>query len=308
MKLKKWIEQWLENYVKPTVKIRTYERYKELTTHIICSLGEYDIKKLSPGIIQNFILDLLNYGNLKTGNGLATNTVNLIISLLQSSIKMAVLVGIMDSFNLDAIKRPKYEEKIIECFTLQEQKKIEKAVISSKKEKLFGIIVCLYTGLRIGELLALVNSDIDLEKRTISVTKSCHYGHDSKGNYIRIVDSPKTASSIRVIPISKQLIPLIKDHNKVNNSSYFISNKGNPISTRSYQRSFESLLKKLNIYHRGFHALRHTFATRAIESGMDVKTLSEILGHKNSTITLNRYTHSLTEHKYEMMNRLGKLL
>jgi integrase len=77
---------------------------------------------------------------------------------------------------------------------------------------------------------------------------------------------------------------------------------------RSYQRTFESLLIKLNIPHKGFHALRHTFATRALECGMDVKTLSEILGHKNPTITLNRYVHSLLEHKTEMMNRLGKLL
>lgn len=77
---------------------------------------------------------------------------------------------------------------------------------------------------------------------------------------------------------------------------------------RSYQRSFEQLLKKLDIRHRGFHSLRHTFATRALECGMDVKTLSEILGHKNPIVTLNRYTHSLLEHKSAMMNRLGKLL
>lgn len=81
-----------------------------------------------------------------------------------------------------------------------------------------------------------------------------------------------------------------------------------PVSVRSYQRSFELLQKKLKIPRRGFHSLRHTFATRALECGMDVKTLSEILGHKNPTITLNRYVHSLMEHKRDMMNRLGKLL
>lgn len=77
---------------------------------------------------------------------------------------------------------------------------------------------------------------------------------------------------------------------------------------RSYQASFALLLKKQNLPHRGFHALRHTFATRALECGMDVKTLSELLGHKNPTVTLNRYVHSLMPHKHEMMNRLGKLL
>ena len=83
---------------------------------------------------------------------------------------------------------------------------------------------------------------------------------------------------------------------------------GNAVSIRSYQRSFELLLKRQNIVHCGFHSLRHTFATRALECGMDVKTLSEILGHKNPTVTLNRYAHSLLEHKAAMMNRLGKLL
>ena len=87
-----------------------------------------------------------------------------------------------------------------------------------------------------------------------------------------------------------------------------VSASGKPVSVRSYQRSFESLLKRLNIPHKGFHSLRHTFATRALECGMDVKTLSEILGHKNPAVMLNRYAHSLMEHKADMMNRLGKLL
>jgi integrase len=85
-------------------------------------------------------------------------------------------------------------------------------------------------------------------------------------------------------------------------------NNGKVVSVRSYQQSFECLLKNLHIDHKGFHSLRHTFATRAIECGMDIKTLSEILGHKNPTITLNRYAHSLMDHKREMMNKLGKLL
>ena len=91
---------------------------------------------------------------------------------------------------------------------------------------------------------------------------------------------------------------------KESNSEYVISSNGKPVTTRSYQQSFENMQKKLHIPHRGFHALRHTFATRALECGMDVKTLSEIMGHKNSTVTLNRYAHSLTEHKKAMINKL----
>ena len=111
-----------------------------------------------------------------------------------------------------------------------------------------------------------------------------------------------------MIPLPKQLLPKLKSIKKSSDSDFVVSADGNAVSVRSYQRSFELLLKRQNIAHRGFHSLRHTFATRALECGMDVKTLSEILGHKNPTVTLNRYAHSLLEHKTAMMNRLGKLL
>lgn len=178
----------------------------------------------------------------------------------------------------------------------------------AKKPKLIGIVICLYTGLRIGELLALQWSDIDLSKGIISVSKSCHFGHNKNGEYKRFIDTPKTNHSARIIPVPKQLLPILKNHKKESNSKYVISDNEHAVAVRSYQRSFELLQKRLNIPRRGFHALRHTFATRAIECGMDVKSLSEILGHKNPTITLNRYAHSLMEHKAEMMNRIGKLL
>ena len=89
---------------------------------------------------------------------------------------------------------------------------------------------------------------------------------------------------------------------------FVIADGNKPVFVRTYQRMFELLLKKLKLPHKGFHSLRHTFATRALECGMDVKSLSEILGHKNATITLNRYAYSLWEHKAEMMNKLAKLL
>ena len=180
-------------------------------------------------------------------------------------------------------------------------------MLNSKKDKMFGIILTLYTGLRIGELLALEWDDVNLKRAEIHVTKSCYDGRDEKGRVCRIVGTPKTDSSKRVVPIPKQLIPLIQAVKKKSKSKYVVSNGERPITVRSYQRSFELLLKKIKIPHQGFHSLRHTFATRAIECGMDVKSLSEILGHKNPNITLKRYVHSFMSHKKEFMNRLGKL-
>ncbi len=172
---------------------------------------------------------------------------------------------------------------------------------------MLGVSICLYTGLRIGELLALTWQDVDFGNGTLSVTKTCYDGKDSNGKFGRVVDEPKTLSSRRIIPLSKQMVSLLKEIKKQSNAEWVISKSGKPLSVRTYQRNFASLLNKLHIPHRGFHALRHTFATRAIECGMDVKTLSEILGHKNATITLNRYAHSLMEHKRDMMNKLGRL-
>ena len=304
MKYAEWLDIWLENYIKPSVKVRTYERYALIIDkHISTDVGKCEISELSALVLQNFITKLLESGNCKTGNGLSANSVNAIISVLQSSLQTAHLIGVANEYTANKIKRPKLIERPVECFTLAEQKQIEQAILNGKKDKLYGIILCLYSGLRIGELIALQWSDIDFAKGILTVSKSCH---DGKGGLV--IDEPKTATSRREIPLPKQLLPILKDVKKRSDSPFVVSANGKPVSVRSYQRSFELLLKKLKIPHKGFHSLRHTFATRALECGMDVKTLSEILGHKNPTVTLNRYAHSLMEHKADMMNRLGKLL
>ena len=308
MKYIDWLIQWLENYIRPSVKVRTYERYRLIVEqHIKDKTGSIELNDLSPLVLQSFITWLLQSGNKKTGKGLSANSVNAVISVIQSSLRTAHLLGLTKEYMADKLKRPKLKEKPVECFTLAEQKQIEQAVLNGKKDKLYGIILCLYSGLRIGELLALTWDDIDFGKGLLFVSKTCHDGNDGK-NHIRIIDSPKTVHSRRVIPLPKQILSLLKGVKKRSKCEYVIADKDKPVFVRSYQRTFEFLLKKLNISHKGFHSLRHTFATRAMECGMDVKTLSELLGHKNATITLNRYAHSLLEHKVDMMNRLGKLL
>lgn len=304
MKYIDWLTQWLENYIRPSVKVRTYERYHLIMEqHIKDSIGNIELDALSPLVLQKFISELLQNGNRKTGKGLSANSVNAVISVIQGSLRTSHLLGLSKEYTADKLKRPKLKEKPVECFTLSEQKQIEQSILNGKKDKMYGILLCLYSGLRIGELIALQWSDIDFVKGILTVSKSCHDGQDGL-----IIDEPKTTNSRRLIPLPKQLLPILKGIKKKSNSPFVVSANGSSVSVRSYQRSFELLLKRLNIPHKGFHSLRHTFATRALECGMDVKTLSEILGHKNPTVTLNRYAHSLMEHKADMMNRLGKLL
>lgn len=107
--------------------------------------------------------------------------------------------------------------------------------------------------------------------------------------------------------INKVLVRILKEIKKNSKCGFVIADGENPVFVRSYQMTFELLLIKIGLQHKGFHSLQHTFATRALECGMDVKSLSEILGHKNATITLNRYAHSLWEHKADMMNKLSKM-
>ena len=309
MKYKEWLRIWIENYIKPSAKANTVACYESMIeNHIVPHLGELELDQVKPMAIQTFVTKLLAHGNEKTGKGLSANTVNLLITLVQSSLEVACSVGYIAEFSANKIKRPKVKEKAITCFSLEEQKKLETYIKNSQKPRLIGILLCLYTGLRIGELMALEWSDIDFEKREMHINKSCSDGKNANGKFGRLVDTPKTETSRRIVPLPKQLIPILKDTKRKNGSRYVVGDRDTVIAIRSYQRTFELLLKRLNIPHRGFHSLRHTFATRALECGMDVKTLSEILGHKSPAITLARYAHSLMDHKREMMDRVGNFL
>ncbi len=307
MNMQNWINEWLENYVKPTVRLQTYNCYYGLVaTHIIPTLGQIELNDLTALDIQKFITSLKKCGNLKTGKGLSSNYINSIINVVQGSLKTAFDLGIISQNFIGKIRRPKTAEKCVECFSLDEQRQIENAVLNHKKKKMLGVILCLYTGLRIGELLALTWDDINFQQGYINVTKSAH---DCKinGRYEKVIGSTKSPTSNRIIPIPSQILSFLSAWKTESACDFLIADGTKPTFVRSYQSSFSTLLKKLGIPHKGFHSLRHTFATRALECGMDVKTLSEILGHKNATITLNRYVHSLYEHKVEMMRKIGSL-
>lgn len=293
-----WAGIWYRNYVQPYKKISTMQKYRDvLKKHVIPILGYVPVKALNGEIIQRFVC--------KLNESYSSGTVNTVIAVLLKSLNDARLNGVISAGEVPAFHRPQKVLRRVECFNSKEQRSIEKYILESKKKRLFGIIICFYTGLRIGELLALEWSDVDLENGRLNVNKSCHYGRDVNGVYKRIVEAPKTESSDRIVPIPQELTKYFKMMD-TGDCLNVVSHNGKPVPTRTYQAAFTSILKKLGIENRCFHSIRHTFATRALESGMDVRTLSELMGHKNPSVTLSRYAHSLIEHKTLMMEKLVK--
>lgn len=211
MKVKEWLLIWLENYVQPTAKERTRLRYSEVVKHhLIPHIGELEMAEVTPLVLQQMVTGLTAHGNLRTGGAMSANTVNVIITVIQSAFRVAYQLGYIPEYTADRVRRPRAAEKGIECFTLKEQKKIEAAVLADRRPKMFGIVLCLYTGLRIGELLALTWSDVDFSKGELTVSKSCH---DSRkdGKYCRLTEAPKTPTSRRIVPIPRQLLPLLRE-------------------------------------------------------------------------------------------------
>lgn len=309
MKVKELFHLWLEKYAKLGVKMRTYNKYEFIVyIRIIPRFGDLELNQVTTISVQEFILNLMKSGNLKDNSPLSVNTVYGIISVLKQGFNLAIVLELINKNPVNAIKMPKTIEKEVYALSREEQKIIEQYCLHNKKWNYIGIILCLYTGIRLGELLALTWDDIDFENKSLCIKKTA-YKCKSNGQNKMIIDTPKTKKSNRVIPLCDKLLNLLKLSEQYANSKYIISTKnGKIIETRAYQRTFESILKKCGIKHYNFHCLRHTFATRAIELGMNPKTLSEILGHTNVGITLNRYAHSLYEFKVQEMNKLSILL
>ena len=170
-----------------------------------------------------------------------------------------------------------------------------------------GILLSLYTGIRIGELCGLKWKDIDFRNKTLSINKTVQRIKNTEKNSLLktklIVDIPKTEHSIRTIPLPDFLIPIL-DSFKTNNENFIFTNSLTPKDPRAFEKYFSSVLEKCQIRNLNFHALRHTFATRAREAGIDIKVLSEILGHSSYHITQEIYVHISVDFKRESIDSL----
>lgn len=175
-----------------------------------------------------------------------------------------------------------------------------------------GIFVCLHTGMRIGEVCALRWSDFDLNKGVVAVSRTLEriYVVDAERPYTKVIEgSPKTKNSVREIPLSKDLMRMLRPLAKIVNPDYYVlTNESRPTEPRTYRNYFNELTRRLGIPHLKFHGLRHSFATRCIESRCDYKTVSVLLGHADIGTTLNLYVHPNDDQKRSCINQMVKSL
>ena len=207
------------------------------------------------------------------------------------------------------ICKPNITKSELPILSLENQKALEHHIKSKLTPTSIGVLISLYTGLRIGEVCALCWNDVNFNNRTIYVRHTVSRIKSASGDRKTelILDEPKTASSKRVVPIPSPLFYSLVDYRKDATSAYVVSNTDSFVSPRTYDARYHRLLSDCHIEDLNYHGLRHTFATRCIEAGVDVKSLSEILGHANVSITLNTYVHSSLEMKKSQLEKLTLL-
>lgn len=302
---------WMENN-RVRHKGATIKKYQYLIDrHILPELGDLKLSQITSTVINSFLTRKMENGKLDKSGGLSASYVRSIMLIINAALKFAV-----DEEMCQPLKSPVYkpvsQNNEITVLRIDEQKRLETHLISEIAPTQLGILISLHTGLRIGEICALSWEDIDIENRIIHVRhtvariKSTDF---SEGNSSKlIIDAPKTKASNRDIPIPSVLLPILKSNCTAASSKYVVSDTKDFVSPRTYEYRYHRLLEKCGIESVNYHVLRHTFATRCIEAGVDVKSLSEILGHSNVSITLNTYVHSSMEMKRTQLEKLNFLI
>ena len=302
-------DEWIQANKSQWKESSTAKYMNILNNHLLPEFGQINITNIARADIQAYISKLLTNSG-RNNAGLAPKTVNSIISVMKNifeftaETKQCTLI----SFNGLNVKQPQKQMRIL---SQAEQSLLTEYLLEEISSTGIGILLSLYTGLRVGEVCALKWEDISFRDKCIHVHKTMQR-IQVKGNADHrseiIISAPKSECSVRDVPIPDKLMLILLERQNAPNT-YFLTGKTNIyVEPRTMQNRFKSIIKKAGIATANFHALRHTFATRCIELGFDIKSLSEVLGHASVNITLNRYVHPSMELKQKNMNMLSDLL
>lgn len=288
-------EDWLI-FKKLSIKPSTFVKYENLLKmHIFPYFKDMDFLQIDDVSISIFLSQMYN--------SLSASTIKTIYYLIQ-----AILNYGSKKYKLDIryynVTLPKIKRNAV-SLTEKQQVIIEKKAHELDKEVTRAIFLGLYAGLRLGEICSLKWEDIDLDKKVIKINKSVQRIRDTSNNSktILLIGTTKSKNSDRIIPISNPLLKYLKGIDNKDNDCYVLNSRSKVIDPRKIQFQFKKLLDECNLSDINFHMLRHTFATNCIKLGIDVKSLSEILGHSNVNTTLNLYVHSSLEFKMQQMNK-----
>jgi integrase len=321
--LKDWLYQWLHNYAEITVRPSTYISYEGyIYNHIIPILGDVPVQQITPVIIQNFYNQKFESGRTDGAGGLSPKTIRNLHNMLHQSLDQAKINGVIMNNPTEGTVIPRNEKKEMRVLSLHE----EAALISvlNYHRLGFAILFDLATGLRIGELCAVKWSDVNFNKRTIKISRTLQRIKKSMGEQINgenstaiIEGNVKTNSGFREIPLPDKIFEKLLQYqqaqfNEMNyygniyqNYGYiFAMPLGTCVEPSTMRDALNYLLNIAGIEHANFHSLRHTFATRAIENGVNIKTLSDILGHSQVQITMDLYCHSSLDLMRDSMDKI----
>ena len=306
---KEWAEIWIDTLY-PKIKLSSITKYRYiLNNYLFPRISDKIVSKITFLEVNLMVTELQNSGGVKKGS-LSPKTVSGIMSVMKTVLELAAENGEQTNINFRKINI-KQIQKPTRILSVEEQLLLSNALCNDLTLTNLGILLALYTGLRIGALCALKWDDISFESKCIYVHNTMQRIHINVSQKVKtqiIITQPKSDCSIRTIPIPDKIIPLL--YSKRCNAQTFLLTGSTTkyIEPRTMQNRFKSILKKCDIDTVNFHVLRHTFATRCVEIGFDIKRLSEILGHSSVNITLNRYVHPSMELKQKNMNMLSDLL
>ena len=296
-------EAWKE-YKRPYVKQSTMAAYVLiLENHVLPEFGDND--SLHEHDVQAFVLK-------KIERGLSVKSVKDILIVLKMVMKFGVKNEWMTHYEWDIKYPANNQPKELEVLSVANHKKILDYVQHNFTFMSLGIYISLSTGLRIVEICALKWSDINVADGTITVQRTIeriYVVEGGKKHTQLVINTPKTVNSCREIPMSKELLAMVKPMKKVVNGDFYVlTNEDKPTEPRTYRNYYNRLMEKLDIPKLKYHGLRHSFATRCIEAGCDYKTVSVLLGHSNISTTLNLYVHPNMEQKKRCINKMLKSL
>ncbi|WP_367377400.1 tyrosine-type recombinase/integrase [Enterococcus gilvus] len=304
MSFHEWGIRWL-NEVKAEIKQSTYANYEyKLEHYVFYEIGEYSLNELDESVAQ-LLVQRLNRRKLKS------STIQAIFRIINQTMNQAIRQKRITDNPFLAIRFPKMPKKKKQALTKIEQKRLEKTALAEKKGRGIPILLALHAGLRIGEISALKWEDVDFETNQIHVNSTYQRVIDSTNREEKttlIYTRSKTESSVRTIPISQTLRKTLLQYKKRATGAFICSRKDEPSEPRLLTYHFHRLREKAGLATIHFHQLRHTFATRCVESNGDIVSISALMGHSSSKMTLDTYADAMMEQRVQVVHQMEKAI